>query len=83
VANFIKLFWDNLCCYWHIELHFDSGYAAKGVNYAENSFIKLTTVANFIKPFWHNFCCYWHIALNFDSGYATRALNYAKNSFFN
>ncbi len=67
---FHKTFWHNLFWYWHIALSFDSGYTAKGVNYAEHSFIKLTTVANFIKLFWHNLCCFWYFALNFDSGYA-------------
>jgi hypothetical protein len=32
---FIKLFWCNLCCYWHITLSFNLGYAARGINYAK------------------------------------------------
>jgi hypothetical protein len=30
-------------------LKFDLGYAARGINYTEKSFMKLTTGANFIK----------------------------------
>jgi hypothetical protein len=32
-ANFIKLFWCDLRCHQRIALSFDSGYAARGINY--------------------------------------------------
>jgi hypothetical protein len=35
VANFINVFWHHLYCYQHIALIFDSGYAARGINYAK------------------------------------------------
>ncbi len=34
---------------------FDPGYAARGVNRAERSFMKLTPDVDVIKPFGHNF----------------------------
>jgi hypothetical protein len=43
VTNFNKLFWHNLRCHWCIALSFDSGYATRGVNYAEKSFMTLAT----------------------------------------
>jgi hypothetical protein len=48
VGNFIKLFGHNLCCFWHITLYFDLGYAVMSVNYALKVFMKLTEVANFL-----------------------------------
>jgi hypothetical protein len=42
VANFIELFWHNLHPFWHIVLSFDSDFAARGVNYAQKTFMKLT-----------------------------------------
>jgi hypothetical protein len=50
-ANYIQLFWHNLCRYWHIALSFDSGYTAREVNYSEKSFVTLTPGANVIKLF--------------------------------
>jgi hypothetical protein len=40
-VNLVKLFWCNLCCYQHIAKHFDSGYAARGINYAEKKFYEI------------------------------------------
>ncbi len=51
VANFIKLFWNNLCCYPHIALSFNSGYAARSINYAEKSVMVLAPGACTIKLF--------------------------------
>ncbi len=42
MANFIKLFWHNLHLHLFIASSIDAGYAAKGVNYAEEGFMKLT-----------------------------------------
>jgi hypothetical protein len=44
VANFIKLFWHNLCHYWHIALSFICGYTGRGINYSKKCFMKLTIV---------------------------------------
>ncbi len=49
MTNFIKLFWHNLCHYRHIALSFNSGHAARVVNYTEKSFMKLTPVTNYGK----------------------------------
>jgi hypothetical protein len=62
-------------------LSFNSGYAARGVNYAFKSFMKLVSVDNFIKLFWCNLHRYQRIALSFDSGYATRGVNYTKKFY--
>ncbi len=43
LANFIKLFRRNLRCNRHIALSFDSGYAAKGINYAPKKFYEIDT----------------------------------------
>jgi hypothetical protein len=51
VVNIIKLFWCNLHCYWLIASSFDSGYATRGINYTEKSFMKLATDVYFIKLF--------------------------------
>ncbi len=42
-ANFIKFFWPNLRCYWPIGLRFDTGYAARGINYSGKRFMKSST----------------------------------------
>jgi hypothetical protein len=39
----MKLFWQNLHNNQLISLSFDAGNAANGLNYAEKSFMKLTT----------------------------------------
>jgi hypothetical protein len=62
MATFIELFWFNLCCYRHIASSFESGYAARDVNYRKKSFMRLKPVATFIKPSWHKLRCYQHIA---------------------
>jgi hypothetical protein len=62
VANFIKLFGRNLCYYQHIASSFECGYAARGVNNIQKSFMKLTPVPNFIKLFGRNLYYYQHIA---------------------
>ncbi len=80
-VNFKKPFWCNLCCYRHIAVSFDSGYAASVINCAEISFMKLAADVYFIKLFWCNLCCYRLIALSFDLGYAARDINYTKKSF--
>jgi hypothetical protein len=41
----------NLRCYQCIGFSFDSGYAARGENYEEKCFVKLTPVANVTKLF--------------------------------
>ncbi len=64
-----------------MSLCFDLGYATRGINYAEKSFMKLTPMANFIELFCCNLPCYCHIALSFDSGYATKGIKYAEKSF--
>jgi hypothetical protein len=51
-ANFLKLFWHNLQCYWHIDVGFDLGYTAGGHKLCQKSFMKLDTGANFLKLFW-------------------------------
>jgi hypothetical protein len=48
---YIELFGHNLCRYGHIVLSFDSGYAAKGVNYSNKSFMKLTPGVSVGKTF--------------------------------
>jgi hypothetical protein len=42
VVNFIKHFWRNLCGFQHFAISFDSGYAARSINYVKKSFMKLT-----------------------------------------
>ena len=42
MANFKILFKPNLHCQQHIALSYDTGYAAKGLDYAEKSFMKLS-----------------------------------------
>jgi hypothetical protein len=80
-ANFIKLFWCNLNHYWHIASHFDSGYAARGINCNEKSFMILTPSGNFIKLFWFNLHHHRHIGLRFDLGYPARGINCDEKSF--
>ncbi len=43
MTNFIKLFWHNLYHYRHISLSFDSGHAARVVNYTEERFYEIDT----------------------------------------
>jgi hypothetical protein len=52
VENFIKLFWYNLCFYWHIALCFVSCYVTRSVNY-DKKFIKLATGVSAIKLFFY------------------------------
>jgi hypothetical protein len=49
VDNFIKLFSAEFTL--RITLSFGSGYASRGVNYAEKNFSKLTPGANVVKLF--------------------------------
>jgi hypothetical protein len=41
-SQFHKTFWHILHCYWHYVIRFYSYFAAKGVNYAQKTFMKLT-----------------------------------------
>jgi hypothetical protein len=43
--------WRNLRRKRHIALSFDSGYATRGIDYAEKSFMKLATAINVLTPF--------------------------------
>jgi hypothetical protein len=42
VANFIKVFWINLCLYRHLSSSSDMDYATNCVNYTEKTFMKLS-----------------------------------------
>jgi hypothetical protein len=65
-TNLIKLFRQNLRFYRHLALIFNSAYVTRGVNYAQKSFVKLTSeLTSPSKPCWLG-----------------RAYNYAKNIFF-
>ncbi len=59
-AIVIKLFWHNLRYYQHIALILYSGYAARGVNYAEIFFYKIDTckVGSYPCPQMSDFLCH-------------------------
>ncbi len=52
-----------------------------GVNYAQKSFMKLTTGVNVIKLFWHNLCPQRHALGQNVWQYADSGVNYAEKSF--